>query len=76
MTEVLCVGDVITVFFIDEHFRRRRISGICHEIRGRGISRSISLLAGGEALMRFFINSPLVIDIKKLRTLDKIELKL
>ena len=70
----LCVGDVVAIFFIDDFLMVRRVSGICCGLQGRGISKSISVFVAGEIFMRFFVNSPLVIDIKKLRTLDKSEL--
>ena len=68
------VGDVLSVFYIDDNLKKRRVSGICFDIHGRGKSRTVELLIGGEARTRLFINSPLVVSIRRLRVLDRVEL--
>lgn len=67
-------GDVLSVFYIDDNLKKRRVSGICFDVRGRGQARTLELLIGGEARIRLFTRSPLVISIKYLRVLDRIEL--
>jgi len=72
--KLIQVGDVLSVFYIDDNLKKRRVSGICFDIHGRGGSRTLELLIGGEARTRLFIRSPLVVSIQRLRVLDRVEL--
>lgn len=68
-------GDVLTVFFIDDRLKKRRVSGICVSVSGRSDVKILKVLVHDEGYTQVFIRSPMIVAMWKLRSLDRIELK-
>jgi hypothetical protein len=62
------VGDLVVVFFVSELNVSARVSGVC--ISKSGKSNSFEVFTRGEASYRFNYESPNILGVKKLQSLQ------